>query len=496
MSTENLENENQTAADPEQEIVSQGVHNYSAAETYVRPTDPAILQQLEWFQDQKLALMMHFGLYCQPGMVASWALSDKDSDWSRHQVNWADGETFKKQYFNLNRSFNPVRFQPEEWAQMAEDCGFRYLILTTKHHDGFCLWDTKYTDYKTTAEDCPFHEHKNADIVKTMFDAFREKGIGIGAYFSKADWHCPDYWNEELRKDGMTSRGPSYDPKEYPEVWNRFKEYTKNQVLELCENYGKLDILWFDFSYDNMCEDTWKAEELIRMVRKHQPDVIIDNRLEGSGEKNGSIVTDHPNIYSGDFASPEMIIPPGGMKDLNGKPIPWELCATMNNHWGYCYYDHTYKTSQTIIRKLVECVSKGGNFILNVGPDAKGRIPKESQEILTQVGEWMEQNGESLYECGISEYDKPEWGRYTQKGNTVYAHIYETPLGALPLYGISPQEVGTITFLSSGAQVQRGEAWNTAMYSDTPFVALGENPVFSYPLPDEIDTVLKIELKK
>lgn len=241
MSTENLEHEdqnrttepiidilgNEAPSDPEQEIVSQGVHNYSAAETYVCPTDPAVLQQLEWFRDQKLALMMHFGLYCQPGMVASWALSDKDSDWSRHQVNWTDGETFKKQYFGLNRSFNPVRFQPEEWAQMAEDCGFRYLLLTTKHHDGFCLWDTKYTDYKTTAEDCPFHEHKNADIVKSMFDAFRAKGIGIGAYFSKADWHCPDYWNEDLRKDGLTSRGPSYDPKEYPNVWNRFKEYTK-----------------------------------------------------------------------------------------------------------------------------------------------------------------------------------------------------------------------------------------------------------------------------
>ena len=207
-------------------------------------------------------------------------------------------------------------------------------------------------------------------------------------------------------------------------------------------------------------------------------------------------MTDHPNSYSGDFASPEMIIPPGGMKDLNGKPIPWELCATMNNHWGYCYYDHTYKTPQTIIRKLVECVSKGGNFILNVGPDAKGSIPKESREILLQVGEWMERNGESLYGCGISEYEKPEWGRYTQKENTVYAHIYETPLGALPLYGIHPDELGTVTFLSSGAQVQRGEAWNTAMYSDTPFVALGENPVFSYPLPDELDTVLKIELKK
>ena len=186
----------------EQDIVVQGVHNYSAAETYCRPEEPILQEKLEWFQDQKLALMMHWGLYCELGMVASWALSDKDADWSRHQVNWTDdGETFKKQYFGLNKSFNPVRFQPEEWAQMAEDCGFRYLLLTTKHHDGFCLWDTAYTDYKVTAEDCPFHENEHADIVKSMFDAFREKGIGIGAYFSKADWHCQDYWNPELPAD-------------------------------------------------------------------------------------------------------------------------------------------------------------------------------------------------------------------------------------------------------------------------------------------------------
>ena len=239
--------ENENTEEKEQDIVSQGVHNYSAAETYCRPAEPILQEKLEWFQDQKLALMMHWGLYCELGMVASWALSDKDAEWSRHQVNWTeDKETFKKQYFGLNKSFNPVRFQPEEWAQMAEDCGFRYLLLTTKHHDGFCLWDTAYTDYKVTAKDCPFHENEHADIVKSMFDAFREKGIGIGAYFSKADWHCPDYWNPELRKDGLTSRGPSYDPKEYPEIWSRFQEFTKNQVLELCRNYGKLDILWFD----------------------------------------------------------------------------------------------------------------------------------------------------------------------------------------------------------------------------------------------------------
>ena len=354
MSTENLEQEdqnrttepiidipgNEAPADPEQEIVSQGVHNYSAAETYVCPTDPAVLQQLEWFRDQKLALMMHFGLYCQPGMVASWALSDKDSDWSRHQVNWTDGETFKKQYFSLNRSFNPVRFQPEEWAQMAEDCGFRYLLLTTKHHDGFCLWDTKYTDYKTTAEDCPFHEHKNADIVKSMFDAFRAKGIGIGAYFSKADWHCPDYWKEDLRKDGLTSRGPSYDPKEYPEVWNRFKEYTKNQVLELCENYGKLDILWFDAGW--VSESNGQDIELGKIVeeaRKIQPWILSVDRTIGGAYEN--------------YVTPELCIPE---EPLN---VPWESCLTLGVDFTYEYGDH-YKSPRELVGMLVNIVAKGG----------------------------------------------------------------------------------------------------------------------------------------
>lgn len=431
-----------------------------------------IWNRTEWFRKERFGMFIHWGLYAIPAL-GEWVMSEK-----RMTV-----EEYEK-YFE---QFDPTDYNPREWARLAKKAGMKYAVLTAKHHDGFCLFDSALTNYKAT------NTKAGRDLVREFLDAFRAEGLKVGLYFTLIDWHHPDY--------------PKYNDMYHPMRGNeaykdeninfdRYLEYMHGQVEELVTNYGKLDILWFDFSYDNMCEDTWKAEELIRMVRKHQPDVIIDNRLEGSGEKNGSIVTDHPNIYSGDFASPEMIIPPGGMKDLNGKPIPWELCATMNNHWGYCYYDHTYKTSQTIIRKLVECVSKGGNFILNVGPDAKGRIPKESQEILTQVGEWMEQNGESLYECGISEYDKPEWGRYTQKGNTVYAHIYETPLGALPLYGISPQEVGTITFLSSGAQVQRGEAWNTAMYSDTPFVALGENPVFSYPLPDEIDTVLKIELKK
>ena len=431
-----------------------------------------IRERTKWFMDARFGMFIHWGLYAIPA-CGEWVMSEREMTVKEYE-----------KYFDL---FDPVDYDPKVWVRLAKEAGMKYAVLTAKHHDGFCLFDSALTDYKCT------NTKAGRDLVREFVDACREEDIKVGLYFSLIDWHHPDFPKYKDRQHPMRNC-EAYKDEKFD--FDRYLDYMHGQVKELVTNYGKLDLLWFDFSYDDMCGEKWRAEELIRMVRMYQPDVIIDNRLEGSGEKNGSIVTDHPNIYSGDFASPEMIIPPGGMKDLNGKPIPWELCATMNNHWGYCYYDHTYKTSQTIIRKLVECVSKGGNFILNVGPDAKGRIPKESQEILTQVGEWMEQNGESLYECGISEYDKPEWGRYTQKGNTVYAHIYETPLGALPLYGISPQEVGTITFLSSGAQVQRGEAWNTAMYSDTPFVALGENPVFSYPLPDEIDTVLKIELKK
>lgn len=204
---------NDTAAAPEEGIVEQGVHHHSTASRYCPPDEPILQERLNWFQDQKLALMIHWGLYCQLGMVASWALSDEDAGWSRHQVNWTDDvNLFKKQYFDLNCSFTPIRFQPEEWTQMAADCGFRYLILTTKHHDGFCLWDTAYTDYKATAPACSFHTHKHADIVWAMFVAFRAKGLGIGAYFSKADWYCPDYRNPELGAGRPSSRGPSYSP--------------------------------------------------------------------------------------------------------------------------------------------------------------------------------------------------------------------------------------------------------------------------------------------
>ena len=272
---------------PEEKIV-QGVHNYSAAEGYVRPTDPRVLEKLEWFQDQKLALMMHWGPYSQLGVVESWALSDADAGWSRTGIDWeADGRSFKEQYFGLNKTFNPIRFDPEKWAETAAEAGIRYLVFTTKHHDGFCMWDSKYSDYKITGEDCPFHTHRYADICGHLFEAFRKKGMGIAAYFSKADWHTDSYWAKGFPRGEYMWRGPSYVPAEHPEEWERFVAFTQNQIRELAANYGKLDIMWFDAGW--VCPQAGqdiRLGEVIEEIRRWQPGMLCADRTVGGPYEN------------------------------------------------------------------------------------------------------------------------------------------------------------------------------------------------------------------
>ena len=289
----------------EEKIVN-GTHNYSTEEAYVKPTDPKVLEKLEWFQDQKIGLMMHWGIYTELGLVASWALSDQDADWSRTGIDWeVTGEEFKKQYFDLNKTFNPLRFEPEKWAELAKEAGVKYLIFTTKHHDGFCMWDTQYSDYKITAEDCPFHTHKYADVCAHVFEAFRKKGIGIIPYFSKADWHTDSYWKNDTERGNFKSRGPSYVPAEHQEEWERFVTFTHDQIRELASNYGRLEGLWFDAGW--VCAENGqdiRLGEVIEEIRKFQPGLLCADRTVGGPYEN--------------YVTPEQCVPKEPLL------IPWE----------------------------------------------------------------------------------------------------------------------------------------------------------------------------
>jgi alpha-L-fucosidase len=266
------------------------------------------------------------------------------------------------------------------------------------------------------------------------------------------------------------------------------------QIRELLTDYGKLDIMWYDFSYADMKGAKWKAQELMDMVRSLQPWLIVDNRLEGSGEESGTILTANPSDFAGDFACPEQMIPPKGIVNELGESVPWEACITLNNHWGYAAADRHWKSAEMVVRMLVECVSKNGNLLLNVGPDAKGRIPKASADILEEAGRWMADNGESVYGCGMADYEKPEWGRFTQKGKKLYAHVLEAQTGGICLPNMAGK-IEKLRLLSDGSEINIGRYWNLAEYPEHAFFFLNQQSFDNYPLPDPKDTVVEISLR-
>jgi len=427
-------------------------------------------ERAKWFLRDRFGMFIHWGLYAIPAR----------GEWVR-SVERISVEDYRP-YFE---EFNPVRFDARSWAKAAKAAGMRYAVLTAKHHDGFCLFDSDLTEYKSTRTPC------GRDLVREFLDAFREEGLKVGLYYSLIDWHHPDYpaYGDRIhpmRDDERYKR----DPASFP----RYLEYMHGQVRELVTRYGRLDIMWFDFSYGEMKGEKWRATELVRMIREAQPHILLDNRLEGSGEEGGSIYTNEPTPYAGDFASPEQIIPPEGVTDAEGRPIPWEACITLNNNWGYASYDRTYKSARTVIRKLVECVSKNGNLLLNVGPNAKGDIPKESLDILAEVGDWMRLNGESIYGCGASALPKPEWGRYTQNGNVLYAHVLEESVGPVNLSGLAGR-VRKARVLADGSEVFVSRPWNAAQYPNDAFFNFAKPESFTYPLPDDRDTVVELHLE-
>ncbi|TMV51920.1 alpha-L-fucosidase [Paenibacillus mesophilus] len=415
-----------------------------------------------WFLQDRFGMFIHWGLYSIPAR-GEWIRGNERMSFEQY-----------KAYFD---EFDASRYNPREWAKAAKAAGQKYAVLTTKHHDGFCLFDSKLTDFKAT------NTPSGRDLVREYVEAFREEGIAVGLYYSIIDWHHDDYpgYGDKAHPDRDNEAA-----KDKPIDFDRYLTYMHGQVKELLTNYGKIDIMWFDFSYDNMTGEKWKATELVRMIRSIQPDIIIDNRL------GGNIRAAEPEEYAGDFFSPEQIIPPGGIVDVNGNSIPWEACITLNDHWGYHSTDKNYKSAEQVIRTLVECVSKNGNLLLNVAPDAKGEINREMLDVLREVGEWLRLNGDSIYGCGAADLPKPEWGRYTRNGNKLYAHVYDRGIGPIYFEGLKGKIVKA-RLLRDGTELKVETPWMAEEYSDIEsgaFISLS-----GAKLPDERDTVIELYLK-
>jgi alpha-L-fucosidase len=368
---------------------------------YVWPTDEKVLQKLEEWQDLKFGLLMHWGAYSQWGIVESWSICPEDYGWCerRKGSNPEDYFTYKKEYENLKLSFNPVNFEPEKWAAAAKNAGMKYVVFTTKHHDGFCMFDSKYTDYKITSKETPFSVNPKANVTKEIFNAFRAEGLWAGAYFSKPDWHSEYYWDPKFPP---FDRNVNYDPALYPEKWEKFTQFTHNQIMELMTDYGKIDILWLDggwvakkpeASFENIyasklgetntgfiknrfVDQDIRMDELAAKAREKQPGLIVVDRAVQGPNQN--------------YLTPENRVPD---KQL---PYPWESCIIAGGGWAWVP-NPQYMTPKQAIHMLVDIVAKGGNLLYNIGPAPDGTWPADAYKLLEEMGKWINVNGEAIY---------------------------------------------------------------------------------------------------
>ncbi|MFT3743476.1 MAG: alpha-L-fucosidase [Pyrinomonadaceae bacterium] len=409
---------------------------------YVPEKDPLVIKKLDQWQDWKFGLLMHWGPYSQWGIVESWSICAEDVDWCRRPKgsNYVD---YVKQYEKLPTTFNPVQFDPDKWAKAASEAGMKYVVFTTKHHDGFNMFDTKFSDYKITAAYVPFHRGPRANVTKEIFDAFRRANFGIGAYFSKPDWHSDDYWDPFW---ATPDRNVNYDTRTHPDKWNRFKDFTYNQLSELTTGYGKVDILWLDGGWvrPGIPKDPvagsgrvpWPQDidmpRIAAMARKNQPGIIIvDRDVHGQFEN---------------YRTPEQKVPDAPL------PYPWETCMTMATSWSYVPND-VYKPSRQLIHTLVDVVAKGGNFLLNIHPNPKGDFAPEAYARLRDIAAWMNTNSEAIYNTRpIAPYKQGKTAFTSLPDGTVYA-IYladenePVPPETLAIDGIVPAEGAKVSLL-------------------------------------------------
>ncbi len=360
-------------------------------------------ERMEWWRDARFGMFIHWGLYAIPagewkgeriGGIGEWIMERADIP--------------VEEYEKLAKQFNPVKFDADQWVRIARDAGMKYIVITSKHHDGFCLWDCEVTDYDII-DATPF----DRDILGELSEACKKHGVRLCFYYSIMDWHHPD---------AQAPFYPNYNSRNRTNSnFDRYVEtYMKPQLKELITKYGPLGVLWFDGEWIKDWTEP-QGKDLYKYVRSLQPDIIINNRV-GKGRKGMEGLNKGDQEYAGDFGTPEQQIPAKGLPGVD-----WESCMTMNDTWGYKHYDDNWKSKEDLLRKLVDIASKGGNFLLNVGPTAEGLIPGPSVERLAAMGEWMEVNGESIYGTAASPIGKVPWGRCTAKPGKLYLHVFSWP---------------------------------------------------------------------
>ena len=378
--------------------------------SYVRRKTPG---DTEWFVHDRFGMFIHFGLYALP---------------ARHEWIKTTEKITEEKYDQYFKHFNPDLYDPREWARRAKAAGMKYVVLTTKHHEGFCLFDSQYTDYKAT--NTPYGK----DLVREYVDAFRAEGLHIGFYYSLIDWHHPDFPIDVIH--------PRRDDENAEELnkgrdMKRYAEYMRNQVTELLTNYGKIDILWFDFSYsdrrpdqkdwmEGKGKDQWEAEKLLETARKLQPHIIIDNRTE----------------IEQDLWTPEQFQPMEWVKhEKTGELVTWEACQTLSGSWGYYRDEMTWKSPEMLIDMLINTVCIGGNLLMNVGPTARGYLDYRAENALKVYADWMKYNSRSIYGCTMAEpeFMAPRGCRLTQSddGKRLYIHLMEYPFAYLEMHNLA-----------------------------------------------------------
>jgi len=412
---------------------------------YIAPTEPAIQKKLEKWQDLKFGLMMTWGPYSQWGVVEGWSICNEE--WiQRRNGRYENYDLYKIDYDNLQKTFNPEKFQPERWVKAAKSAGMKYVVAMAKHHDGFCMFDTKATNYKITDPTCPFSKNPRSDVVGEIIDVFRDEGFWTGVYFSKPDWSTEYYWWPYY---ATPDRHVNYDPVKYPERWQNFKDYTYNQIEELMSNYGNIDVLWLDGAWvrpiDNMPEKyrdwaqkkNWNQDidmaRIAKMARGYQPELLIVDRW---------VKSEFENYLTPENRIPEQMI-----------PYPWESCITSTPGWSYTP-NAEFKSARQLLNILVNIVSKGGNLLLNIGPAPDGTWPADAYDRLEKIGDWMSVNSEAIYATrAMAPYKEGKVCLTRKKDtNTIYAIYLATEDESLPpskiwLNSIQPDDNAEITML-------------------------------------------------